>query len=698
LATGKQRLQVVEVGPGSVWVVNTETGEVWRVPTDTMRPEKMGGERAEDEKKPMVVAGGGQAYLIDPEKGTVTGVDGKPDQRRDVTTPAPVDEAVVDSSGRAWALARSAGELYQIGDGKLLSRHRVTRGNEPLTQLTLAADHPVVYRPAAGQVLTYRHQGLLDKFTVPPVSTPVRVPSSPVAAPMLVAVVSGAAELYTVNLRTGKSRNIKLQGREDSRFGAPAVLGDLAYVPDQTRRQVVLVELDSMRLRDPVTLPDGADDFEIFVRDRRVWVNDPYAKTMLVFDRLGRPTKIDRAGKPVDDESDQPPRPDAPNPKPDPEDSPQPPPAAPPVAPPADTPRPDPQQPKVSVPDVLGMDRVKACQQLKAVTLKCVFVSRQDASADTGEVVETDPTAGSEVAEGTQVTLYHAGPTQVPYVVGMSVEDACETLRKARLVCSKNAQGVADSPDQMNKVYAQQPEQGTPMTSGSQVTVTHPTPGWIKVPSLVGAAPDQACATVQSYGLTCAPDPNEQTWQPNVVHNQGPGAGTAVQQGSQVSYVYQDNGPVLLDRWKLDNREVRYLAPRGQTPPPVGPTWHPQNAMGGVYTSSDQVPGLVWVYRHRCSKDCGRDPRDVGFKFSPQPDLTNPQWKYEGPAFACFNAAPGATPPQGTRRLVALFHDSWKSWAYAVEGTEEMRIHRDAGYQPRNPVCSIWYGVPGFPS
>src|SRR5688572_29213361 len=43
LATGRQRLEVVQVRPGEVYVVNNATGEVWRLPTDTLHAGRVDG-------------------------------------------------------------------------------------------------------------------------------------------------------------------------------------------------------------------------------------------------------------------------------------------------------------------------------------------------------------------------------------------------------------------------------------------------------------------------------------------------------------------------------------------------------------------------------------------------------------------------------------------------------------------------------
>ncbi len=388
------------------------------------------------------------------------------------------------------------------------------------------------------------------------------VPTSPVASPVLVAVVPATAQVYTVDLRTGKSMPTQLVGREGHLFGPPAVLGDLVYVADQTQRQVVRLQLSTLRLRDPVEVTGGTGQIDVFVRDGRVWVNDPYAPTMLIFDKHGRKTEVDRSGKTVTE---------APKPA-------EPPAAAKPPAPPAGPPKPAPKPPspepspegtveQVSVPDVVGMDRTKACGVVRRARLVCKLVSRQDPKARTGEVLETDPAAGTRLAVGSEVIVYYAGPAVVPDVVGKTVEEACDLLTKAGFTCTKSADGVAGSPAEVNKVYGQQPAKDTVMTSGSPVTISYPVPGWIKVPQVTGMTPQQASETLRGYGLGEAPDSEAVHWQANVVLSQGTPPGTAVQHDQRdLAFMFDRRTEPRSDKWRLDGEAFACFNPDGTAP------------------------------------------------------------------------------------------------------------------------------------
>lgn len=293
LATGEQRLDVVQVSAGVVYAVNTETGKVWRLPTDTMQPQQV-DEHPDADGQLDLVAGGERAYLVDAEEGTVALLeDPSGTGRTEVALPdrAPVAELVVDSSGIAWALSRERGELYAIDGTTLVARYPVADPGEP-TRLTLAGDAPIVYRPERGVATRYGRRGSLDDVTVPR-ERQVEVASPGADSPLLVTIVPRTAELVVADVTTGETARIALTGRAGNRFGPPVVARGRAYVPDYTDRHVVVVRLHPLRELSYEKV-HGRGEFEVFARDGRVWVNDPYDRELLSFDRNGRPSRMDK--------------------------------------------------------------------------------------------------------------------------------------------------------------------------------------------------------------------------------------------------------------------------------------------------------------------------------------------------------------------------------------------------------------------
>jgi serine/threonine-protein kinase len=126
-------------------------------------------------------------------------------------------------------------------------------------------------------------------------------------------------------------------------------------------------------------------------------------------------------------------------------------------------------KPMTSVPPVVGQDREAARTALENAGLKAVFREKED-DAPRGQVVETDPPAGEQVPEGTQVTVFFSdGPEKVPDVVGMTEDEAKKALQaqgfKAFVTTSD------DTTEPKGTVIEQNPDGGTERPQGDSVTI-----------------------------------------------------------------------------------------------------------------------------------------------------------------------------------------------------------------------------------
>ncbi len=126
-------------------------------------------------------------------------------------------------------------------------------------------------------------------------------------------------------------------------------------------------------------------------------------------------------------------------------------------------------KPMTSVPPVVGQDREAARTALENAGLKPVFREKEDDAAR-GQVVETDPPAGEQVPEGTQVTVFFSdGPEKVPDVVGMTEDEAKKALQaqgfKAFVTTSD------DTTEPKGTVIEQNPDGGTERPQGDSVTI-----------------------------------------------------------------------------------------------------------------------------------------------------------------------------------------------------------------------------------
>jgi eukaryotic-like serine/threonine-protein kinase len=129
-----------------------------------------------------------------------------------------------------------------------------------------------------------------------------------------------------------------------------------------------------------------------------------------------------------------------------------------------------------------------------------------------GNVVGTDPTAGSQVQEGELITLYvSTGPesVEVPDVSGDSESRARQLLGDAGLTAGNNIS--ENSPDvEAGTVIETRPEAGSTVAVDSNVDIVLST-GRVDVPDLLGMTEEEACRTLESddYQLECSVEEQE---------------------------------------------------------------------------------------------------------------------------------------------------------------------------------------------
>ncbi len=93
----------------------------------------------------------------------------------------------------------------------------------------------------------------------------------------------------------------------------------------------------------------------------------------------------------------------------------------------------------VKIDDVAGMTEAKAISILENTNgFKCSVVTEDSDTVDKGHVIRTDPPIGSELEQGSTITIFVSSgvpeiPVQVPNVVGLTVNDAKKDLEAAGL-------------------------------------------------------------------------------------------------------------------------------------------------------------------------------------------------------------------------------------------------------------------------
>ncbi|WP_322780216.1 Stk1 family PASTA domain-containing Ser/Thr kinase [Frankia sp. Cas4] len=206
---------------------------------------------------------------------------------------------------------------------------------------------------------------------------------------------------------------------------------------------------------------------------------------------------------------------------------------------------------KVHVPDVATLSVTEAQSRLTRQQLNVTPTPRQEANAAiaAGNVIRTDPAAGTELAQGTAVTLIvSTGPATVtmPYVIQLTFEQARSQLQALGLTV--NRADINDDTVAAGSVVRTSPDPGQQVNRGSTVTLFvskgPPDTGGggnggdgsgqlVDVPDVVGLKYQAAARVLQHAGLKAERDGI--AFFGDTVKSMNPPAGSQVQQGTKVT-------------------------------------------------------------------------------------------------------------------------------------------------------------------
>jgi len=194
---------------------------------------------------------------------------------------------------------------------------------------------------------------------------------------------------------------------------------------------------------------------------------------------------------------------------------------------------------RVEVPGVVGLQVADARAELKEAKLKVKVVKQYAEGVEEGEVLSQDIPEGTTVDAGTVVTLTVAGPPEtvtVPYVIGMSQEEAEATLRGEGLEVEVATQ---PSDEEAGTVIDQDPAGGTTATVGDVVTILVSEGEQVQeMPDVTDQPADQAEAYLEEqFGLVVTQvDETEPCAQPpGTVCRQDPEPGTPMEEGDSAT-------------------------------------------------------------------------------------------------------------------------------------------------------------------
>jgi serine/threonine-protein kinase len=199
---------------------------------------------------------------------------------------------------------------------------------------------------------------------------------------------------------------------------------------------------------------------------------------------------------------------------------------------------------QVEVPNVVGQTREDAEAVLTADGFE-VEVAMEASEEPEGNVTAQDPTAGSEVDEGSTVTLtVSAGPetVTVPDVVGQTQQEAETTLRDEGFVVVAQQEESEDVEE--GRVIRQDPAGNSEAAPESTVTIVVSSgQGTVQVRDVAGRPEGEATTILRDAGFTVqrADEASNDVPEGTVIRSE-PGAGAEVQPGSTVT-IFVSTGP-----------------------------------------------------------------------------------------------------------------------------------------------------------
>lgn len=184
-----------------------------------------------------------------------------------------------------------------------------------------------------------------------------------------------------------------------------------------------------------------------------------------------------------------------------------------------------------SIPYVVGMDQRQAEIELEAKGLKPVFVQVASDEVE-GTVLACDPQEGMRVQEGSEVLLDIASPRLVPDVLGLTLEEAEQTLN------DKGFSNIEVTEEKSNEasdtVISVSPEAGTRSRADAAIKLVVAIP--YKVPDVAGMSQEEAVSTLESEGyevkISYAYDENVES---GYAIGTDPSAGSSLNAGSDVT-------------------------------------------------------------------------------------------------------------------------------------------------------------------
>jgi beta-lactam-binding protein with PASTA domain len=159
-----------------------------------------------------------------------------------------------------------------------------------------------------------------------------------------------------------------------------------------------------------------------------------------------------------------------------------------------------------TVPDLVDMSSQRAQENLDDLNLTARLVEEPDSDIAEGNVIRTDPIAGTTVEQGVEITVYvssGAEMTTVPMLVSLSQADAEKALSDAGLELG-TVRPLNDKDQAAGVVLDASVEEGDEVPPGTVVDLVVAR-GLVTLRDLTGFTVDAATGELEDLGLTASP-------------------------------------------------------------------------------------------------------------------------------------------------------------------------------------------------
>jgi eukaryotic-like serine/threonine-protein kinase len=222
----------------------------------------------------------------------------------------------------------------------------------------------------------------------------------------------------------------------------------------------------------------------------------------------------------------------------------------------------------VAVPSLDGQSQAEAGETLRKLKLTPKYPNRErDNSVPSGQVIRTDPAAGTSVEPGTEISVVlSSGRPIVPDVrPGSKVEEVEAALKEQQLVPVRGTEPVFSADVPKNAVVDVDPAPGSTVDLDSQVTIIiskgpEPKP----MPNVVGKQKDEAFKILREAGFEPVAAGEDQE---GTVTKTDPPAGTTVTSGNKKVNVFMSSTVEVPDvKFKSFDDAERILREAGLNP------------------------------------------------------------------------------------------------------------------------------------